>query len=174
MRTLAAALSGLAVVLLVVVQFTPWASYHLDGGSFTFPGGAISGSDSDIDAKTWEVKYSSNGGSDTSSWYDSDNNDADGIGQIRAAIPILLVGLVAGLAAMIVGLTVKGVVGPILALVAGLVTAAGIVLFAMGISSMWDGLDYQWVAAFYLAIAAAAALVIGGVLGLASGNRSGA
>lgn len=163
-----AILATVAVVCAAVVQFTPWASVEVEGGNivgFSFPGAKV-------DAYTWEAQSSSGGNQDSVSWYDSDHDDSDGIGQIRAGIPFLLAGLILGLAGVIVLLATKGPAGAILTLVSGLVMTAGTALFAMGTDTFFDGNQDAWGPAFYLAITAAVLLVVGGVFGLVAGNAS--
>lgn len=150
---LAAALVAVAgAICLLLVQFVPWGGIQTSGGQvfgFTFSG-------ADIDSYTWQLQANGN----DEGWYSSDFDDEDGIGQIRAAIPILLVGLVVTALGAALSFARTGP-GGIVTLVGGIVAAVGLVLFATGTDAFYDG-NHDWAAAFYLAI-------IGTTLALASG-----
>lgn len=169
LKTTSAALGGIAVLLLVVVQFTPWANYHAEGGSFF----GFSMPDSDIEAGTWKVTATAGGNAADESWYSEDAKDyspgESDLTQIRIAIPTLLV---AGLLALIGSLLtmVKQAAGPILCLAAGVVATAGTVLFGLGIEDFYGDAAQSWGPAYFLAIATCVLLVASGVLGLVAGN----
>jgi hypothetical protein len=168
LRNVSAVFASVAVVALVLVQFIPWGGFETQGGSmfgFSFPG-------AEADANMWSMKVSSGGNSDSTSWYDSDADDTDGIGQIRAGIPILLVGLVLALAGALATFGTRGGLGPILTMSASIVLAIGIILFAVGLQKAFDGSSFSWGPSFYFAITAASLLLVGGILGLMSGNQA--
>lgn len=172
LKTTAAALAGLAVLALIAVQFVPWANAHFETQGFSGFGFTFPGSEADLTAHTWNLETSAGGQSDTTSWFDGDMDDADGVGMIRAAIPILLVGAVVTLAGALVGFARAGALGPVLTLVAGIVLAVGTTLFVVGTHQFYDDADFTWSASFYLAIVACVLALTGGVLGLASNNTS--
>ena len=178
LKTTSAALAGLAVLAMIVVQFAPWASFEQSGstgggsfGGFTFPGFDFS---FEMVSNTWTFEVESNGESDTTSWFDGDMDDADGIGMIRAAIPLLLVGAVVVLAGALLGMARGGAIGSVVTLAGGVLLAIGTTLFAIGTGAFYDEADYSWVASFYLAIVACVLAVSGGVLGLMAGNTTSA
>lgn len=176
LKTTAAALAGLAVLAMIVVQFAPWASFESSGSSpgFNFGFGSTPGFSftMTVVSHTWNAKTTVNGQSDTTSWYDGDMDDSDGIGMIRAAIPILLVGAVVTLVGALVGMARGGSLGSVIALSGGVLLAIGTTLFAVGTGQFYDDADYSWTASFYLAIVACACAVIGGILGLMTTNTT--
>lgn len=166
LKLVGAVFALIATVLLLLVQFLPWAGTSRSGSGFS----------SSADAYTWNVHGSSGfanfHNSGTSSWYSSDEKDADGIHNIQAGIPMLLAGLViVGLGALLAFL-VKGPAGPVVVLVGALVFAAGLIFFAMGLDAFFSS-DQSWEASFYLAIVGGALALVGGVLGLVAGNAPG-
>ena len=168
-RNTSIALAAVGAVLLVVLQFVPWATFEQSGfgGSFT------------AEMRTWERSFHGSGfgfsGSDSTGWYDGDADDDEGVGLIRAAIPLLLAGLAAGVLGLLLTATSRGAVGGILTLVAALAAATGTVLFIVGIDRNFNDLDadYTWSAGFYLAILGSTALLAAGITGVAA-PRSGA
>lgn len=164
LKLVAALLAVVATLCLALVQFVPWAGFEMSGGSafgFNFPG-------ANVDSYTWEV--TANG--EDEGWYSSDMDDSDGIGQIRIAIPFLLVGLVITFVGAVL-LFVRGGAGAIVTLVGSLVSLTGLVLFAMGTDAFYDG-EHEWAAAFYLAIAGVVLAIAAGATGLAVENQSAA
>lgn len=167
-RMLVAVLGVLAAVALVVVQFLPWGGTE----DFGFR----------MDAYTWKAEMSGEfGGFDFSNkenWYTGDFEgegdegmeiDDSDLLKVRIAIPLLSAGL---LLAAVAGLLAFMSRGPaaLLLLIGGILAAAGTVLFALAVDHMFDS-DQDWGAAFYIAIAASAMALIGGIVGLAGGNR---
>lgn len=164
---LAAALTAaVGALCLVMVQFLPWASVS----------GSALGATFEQTSYTWKTDAEGSfggfgSGSESHGWYDSEADDADGIGQIRTAIPFLLAGLVVTAIGAVLGFGRTGP-GGVVMLVGGLVSLAGLVLFAMGTDTLYDG-DQDWGASYYLAIAGTALAILGGVLALMSSNASG-
>ena len=151
-------------ICLVLVQFLPWGGVSESGGGFS----------AEVTSYTWKAESSGSfggfGGSESHGWYDNDADDADGVGQIRTAIPFLLAGLVIAAIGAVVAFG-RSAAGPIVVLVGALVAAVGLVLFAMGTDTFYDG-EQDWAASFYLAIAGCALAILGGVLGLMAGNAA--
>jgi hypothetical protein len=171
LKTSSVALAGIALLLLVLVQFLPWASYHVDGGSFfgtSFP-------DSEIEAGTWNVEASAGGGGSDESWYSDDAKEyspgESELVQIRIAIPALLAGGVAILLGLVLNFGARGATGAVLTLSGGLLVTVATVLFAIGIEDFYGDAAYEWSLSFFFAIAACASGIVGGALGLVAGNR---
>lgn len=158
---LAAAFTAVAgAVCLLLVQFVPWGGIETSGGSifgFTFSG-------ADVDSYTWHLQANGN----DEGWYSNDFDDSDGVGQIRAAIPLLLTGLVVTVLGAVL---LFGRMGPagIVTLIGGLIAAVGLVLFATGTNAFYDG-EHDWAAAFYLAIVGTAVVLLSGVMSLMADN----
>jgi hypothetical protein len=176
LKTTSAALAGVAVLAMIVVQFVPWAQFETSSsspggsfGGFSFPGFEF---DMEVTSFTWGVESAVNGESEHTSWYDGDMDDSDGIGALRTAVPVLLVGSVIVLAGALLGAARPGSAGPVLTLAGGVVLAIGTTLFGIGTDSFYDTADYSWTASFYLAIVASALALVGGILSLMAGNAS--
>jgi hypothetical protein len=178
LRPLGGALLGASVLLLLVLQVLPWAhvkvepttvpgfgAYGFSSPSYTVGGGTGT-------ATTWNLQWSSdNGANHDEGWYSSDLTDGGGdhtdVYLIRAAIPILLAGTALGLAAALATFLSRGALGPVLGLAAALLLTVGTILFANGADELFEGSPYIWLAGFYVAIAACALALAGGVVGLA-------
>lgn len=176
LKTTSAALAGIAVLAMIVVQFVPWADFETSSsspggsfGGFSFPGFEF---DMQVTSFTWGAESTVNGESEHTSWYDSDMDDADGVGALRTAVPVLLVGSIVVLAGALLGAARAGATGPILTLAGGVVLAIGTTLFGIGTDSFYDTADYSWAASFFLAIIASALAIGGGILALMAGNTS--
>ena len=176
LKTTSAALAGVAVLAMIVVQFAPWAEFETSGssgggsfGGFDFPSFDF---DMTVTSFTWGAESTVNGQSDHTNWYDSDMDDSDGVGALRAAIPVLLIGSVIVLAGALLAAGRAGSAGGILTLVGGVVLAIGTTLFGIGTDTFYDSADYSWAASFYLAIVACALAIGGGVVALMAGNAS--
>jgi hypothetical protein len=174
LKTTSAALAGVAVLAMIVVQFVPWATFDFSTGGFSGFGINVPPSEGSIDANTWNNDVSSGSRSDTTSWYDGDMDDADGVGMIRAAVPILLVGAVVTLVGALLVAARGNSLGAIVALVGGILLAIGTTLFGVGTGQFYGDADYHWAASFYLAIVACTLALAGGVLGLMAGNTANA
>ena len=166
-RTVVAVLGVLAAIALILVQFLPWAGVEADG----FGGSAQS------TAYTWKTEGSFSGfgfsGSDKTSWYSDDLQDDDGetpseVQQIRIAIPVLLGGLLLVAVGALLAFLARGP-GALLILVGGILAAIATGLFGFALDGMYDS-DQDWAASFYLAIAASALAVGGGIVGMAGGR----
>lgn len=161
---LAAALTAaVGALCLLLVQFLPWASLSFSGF----------GAESEVEVSTWKATSSGSfggfSGDESHGWYSEDADDADGVGQIRTAIPFLLAGLVVTAIGAVLGFG-RGP-GAVVMLVGGLVALVGLVLFAMGTDAFYDS-EQDWGASFYLAIAGTTLAILGGVLGLMTSNAS--
>lgn len=172
-RILVAILGVLSAIALVFVQFLPWGgvSQSLFGASF------------DVDAYTWRMQASGEGFGgdfeDSENWYTGDfdeDDEEDGssaddadLMKIRIAIPLLSAGLLLAAVAAILGFMARGP-GALLLLIGGIVVAVGTALFALAVDSIFES-DHDWGASFYLAIAASAMALIGGIVGLVGGGR---
>lgn len=169
LRLTAGILALLATVCMILVQFLPWASQSMDGF----------GASSKTSAYTWEAQSKGSAfgfsGSDSTGWYSGDWDDADdeqrnAVAQLRIAIPLLLVGLIVVAIGALLFFVMGGSSAAIVTTVAALVCIAGTWLFAHGVDRLFSS-DQGWAASFYLAIAASALALLGGVLGLVGGNR---
>jgi hypothetical protein len=176
LKTTAAALAGLAVLAMIVVQFVPWASFQQSSssgggnfGGFSFPGFSF---DVKVTSNTWNAKTTVNGETDTTSWYDGDLSDTDGVGLLRAAIPVLLAGALALLVGTLLAAARGGTAGSVVCLAAGVLLAVGTTLFIVGTHQFYDDADFTWGGSFYVAIVACLLAIAGGVLGLVDGNRA--
>jgi hypothetical protein len=183
LRSLSGALAGTAVLLLLVLQVLPWA--HVKVEPTTVPGFAAYGFSSPPTtvgggtgtATTWNMKWTSgNGASRDEGWYSSDMTDGNGgdhndVYLIRTAIPLLLAGAALGLAGALVTLLSRGILGPVLGLAAALLVVVGTVVFANGADEFFEGIHYTWLAGFYVAVAACALSLAGGVVGLVGRNE---
>lgn len=164
LRWTALALCGVAFLLLLVVQFIPFAGFTT----------SFFGATADADAYAWEAKFRAEGfgeeSTEQTSWYDNDFDDDDGIGMVRAAAPLLAAGLVVSVLAVIFLLRIPAGAGAA-ALVAAMLTGLGVFLMARGIGELFDD-QQDWAVGFYLAIAAAVLCAVAGVLALVGGQRS--
>jgi hypothetical protein len=178
LRTLSGALLGASILLLLVLQVLPWAHFKAPASTvpgftspyFSQPSYTVGGGTGT--ATTWNVKWTGgNGASSDEGWYSSDMTDGNGdhtdVYLIRTAIPILLAGAALGLAAALITLLARGVLGPVLGLAAALLLTVGTILFANGVDEFFEGTSYTWLAGFYVAIAGCALALAGGVVGLA-------
>ncbi len=167
LRLTAGALAVVSVLLLGISQFAPWAevSEQQDmsffGSSFNF--------DFEMLAYTWEAAVSFNGDQTNVGWYDADMDDSEGIGQIRAAPPLLIGALVLGLAGgtlAFVGARAARMHMARHGLLAAsaLVATLGVLLMATGLSTLWDGSDKTWLFSFYATIASCVLLLVATVL----------
>ena len=171
-KTTSAALSGLAVLALVAVQFMPWAHYDTDGGSafgFSFP-------DTSIVTSTWKVKVESGGSATDEGWYSDDAKDYSpgdsNLMLIRIAVPLVLVALIGSALACLLSLNSRS--GPVIAVVTAVFAIAGTVLMIMGLEDFYGDAAQAWGPSYYAAMLACIGLVAGGVLGLTSGRSAGA
>lgn len=177
-RTLGGALLGTAVLLMLALQVLPWAHVKVEptnvpgysGFGFSSPSYTVGGGTGT--ATTWNVEWQGSNGADSDEgWYSDDMTDGNGdhtdVYLIRTAIPILLTGTALGLAAALTTLLSRGALGPVLGLASALLLIVGTVLFANGVDEFFDGVHYTWLAGFYVAIAACALGLAGGVVGLA-------
>ena len=168
-RMLVAVLGVLSAIALVVVQFTPWGG--IDQGGF------------EVNAYTWKLEMSAEGFfgsgefSDKQGWYsdeveENEESDADhsDLTKIRIAIPLLGAGLLLAAVGALLAFLGRGP-SPLLLLVGGVLTAVATVLFGLALDSMFDS-DQDWGASFYLAIAASAMALVGGIVGMVGGTRS--
>ncbi|MEK6976530.1 MAG: hypothetical protein AABY18_09340 [Candidatus Thermoplasmatota archaeon] len=175
LKTTSAALAGVAVLSMIVVQFAPWASFETSSSSpgVDFGFGSTPGFNFDVEMTSflWEAETTVNGGSQDTSWYDSDMDDADGIGQIRTAIPMLLVGGVVVLAGALLGAARPGSTGAVLTLAGGVLLTVGTILFGIGTDNLYGDADYSWAVSFYFAIVACALAVGGGLVSLMASNQ---
>lgn len=173
-RTIVAILGILAAVCLALVQFLPW------GGTSN----SFFGASADVDAYTWRMEVSGEGFgeefSDKENWYSGEFDDAEDedddfetyLMEIRIAIPFLMAGLLLCAVGAILGFMARGPSALIL-LLGGIAATVATVLFAIAVDGMFDS-DQDWGASFYLGIAASALALVGGIVGLAGGNRGAA
>ncbi|MBW3583433.1 MAG: hypothetical protein KY455_10075 [Euryarchaeota archaeon] len=119
--------AALAIILGIFVLTLNWATAEVSFGGFN----------TDIDYTMFGQEL----GGEDQGWYDSDADEADGIGLIRAGIPIIVVGLVALLAGTVLTAIPPSVLNKQRLLSGGVLIGAGIVLlvgtilFTIGISS---------------------------------------
>lgn len=176
MRLTSAILCGAAFLALLALQFLPWANVRSEGSTmeggtyfgFTAPDVTIPAME--VRLSTWDLETRSGGREHDLGWYSDDLEDDDGddtgLTLIRVAIPLLLAGLAAVLVGGLLTLLMRGIAGPVVALVGGVVATVGTILFANGVDEVFEGADYSWLAGLYVAILACALAVAGGVLGL--------
>lgn len=178
LKTTSAALAGVAVLAMIVVQFAPWAHYETSSSSpgFDFGFGTTPAFDFDVELTsfTWEAESTVNGESTDTNWYDNDMDDTDGIGALRTAIPFLLVGTIVVLAGALLAMARPGSTGAIATLAGGVLLAVGITLFIVGTHTLYEDTDFTWQASFYLAIAACVLALGGGITALMAGNTNAA
>jgi hypothetical protein len=164
MKTTVAALAGISVILLVMVQFMPWGTWNQSGV--------------EVEANSWNVEVESDflgfEGSDSHGWYDDEADNEEGVSQVRIAIPFLVAGSVAALLGAVLSFAVRGPAGPFAILTAALLLIVATVLYIQGINAFFgeNDADHEWAASFYMAITACALLTVAGVLGLVAGNRA--
>ena len=164
LRWTAMGLAGLAFLLLLVVQFIPFATFTT----------SFFGATADADAYAWEAKFRAEGfgeeSSEQTNWYDNDFDDDDGIGMVRAAAPLLVAGLAVSLAAAILFLRMPAG-GAVASFVAAVLVGGGVFLMARGITALFDD-QQEWAIGFYLAIAAAVLAFAAGILGLLANRQA--
>lgn len=170
-----AVLAG-AAALLFSVQFVPWATTEhsgttpdMDMGPAAMPATSYS---LEFTSFTWWLDSSAQSGgsvgSDSIGWYDGDLDGADGVATIRAAVPLLLAGLVAAVAGAVLNALRFGNAAGALGVTAGLLSLAALILFAAGTSALYDGVGGPtWHVGFYFAILGVAAALVGGVFAMA-------
>lgn len=160
LRWAAIGLAGFAFVLLLLVQFVPFASFTETIGTVT----------AEADAYAWEGKFRAEGfGEDRreeTSWYDNDFDDDDGIKNVRAAAPLLLAGCILALVAAFAPLRMPAV-GAGAAALSAVVSAVGIYLMAKGVDRLFED-QQEWDVGFYFAIVASVLAAAAAVLGLLS------
>lgn len=162
-RIASVVLGALGVTLLFVAQFVPYASYEDSSPGGTFGGFTVPGFRFEISATPWSAKSSAGGESESHSWYDSQADDTDGVGLIRAGAPILAAGLALGaVGVLLVGL-LRGAGGPLLTLVGAVLAATATVLLSIGMDQAFQDADYNWHVGFYFAIFGSA-LVLGAAI----------
>lgn len=181
LKMTSAALAGVAVLLMIAVQFLPWLTVERSGTNPGFQGFGVNVPSTDYetttDANTWDVDVTTttNGGNEQTSdkgWYDNDWDDSDGIGTMRTGIPMLaaasLVVLVGAVLAML-----GSRAGNVVTLVGGVLLVAATVVFAIGLNVFFDDVAYDWSLSFYFAIAACACALGSSVTGFLATQRTG-
>jgi len=167
-RLACAILALVGFVALLVVQFNvPWANQHASG----FGGSA------DQTARTWgksdsgSAFFGSYSGSTYQGWYDGGWSDSDknAVNQLQVAAPLVVAGTVLLLIGAILSFG-PGPAGPIVALVGGLCAVGGTVLYFLAIQDLFNN-NQAWQTGFYLAIIGSVLGLVGGVVGMAMGNR---
>lgn len=119
--------AALALILGIFVLTLNWATAEVTFGGFN----------ADLDY----TLFGQEAPGDDTGWYDSDADEADGIGLIRAGIPIVVIGLVALLAGTVLTaippsvLSHQRVLSGGVLLAAGIVLLVGTILFTIGIGS---------------------------------------
>ncbi len=164
-RITSAALSGVGLVLLLVLQFVPWASFQASSEGGNFGGFTFPGFDVEITATPWQHKASASGESDSTSWYDSDADDADGVTLLRTGAPIMASALAIGVVAALLVALLRGVGGPVLLLAAALLAVTATILISIGVDQYFGDADYNWHVGFYFGIFGSALLLGGAVAG---------
>lgn len=137
-KTLAIAFSAAAFVLLLLTMFVPMTSESSDGASF--------------DATLWGATiqfpsfFGMQGGTQDTSWYDSNYDDEDGITQLRMSGPFMVVGLTLAFAGAFIGLAAgdknMGNIGVVLTVIGTAFSATALVLYEIGISAFADGANH--------------------------------
>lgn len=177
--SIAAGLALLGGVLAAVTTGVTWATEEVDFSAFGFDGQV------DIDYRFWEVHQCSGGQCAEADYTNSELDDADGIGLIRAAGPLIVVGIVLSflyMAAMVVALFARGTRLPLFASIGGALAWAflltGLILMPLGISESVNAEsgngapgEVTWFVGLYLAITATAAMTAAPVLGFLSQPR---
>ena len=162
-------LALLAFVALLIVQFNlPWADREESGFGAT----------AQITVRTWDLEatggFQGFSGTDTKGWYEGDWDDEDenAVMQLQIGAPALVAGTVLLLVGTILSFTSRGSQGPILALVGGILAAAGTLLYFLASQDLLDN-EATWMVGFYLGLTATILGLAGGVVGLAGGNLRG-
>jgi Flp pilus assembly protein TadB len=171
-RAVGAILVGAAALLLLLVQFLPWAVAEESGG----------GSSMEATAYLWEVEVEydinlegfgagfSDSGKESQDWYDDDTDEADGVGNVRASIPMFLVGLVGAAVAVLLMFLLPARVGGVVALACATVLVVAFILYTTGVNEVFDG-DQDWHVSFFFGLAGIILLIIGGVVALVGGAQ---
>lgn len=175
LKTTTFALAGLAVLLMIGVQFLPWLTVKSSSETPGFEGFGFSvppqSSKTTMQANTWDLDRTVTSGDNSNTadegWSHEDFDDADGIGLIRASGPTLLVGLVATLAGGLLA-WFRPNIGGLVTLAGGVVLTVATILFSIGLNQFFDDVDYTWALSFYFAIAACACAITAGVLTFAA------
>lgn len=172
-----AALAGVAVLLMVAVQFLPWLYVKETVPGFSNFGFSQPEQRYTTEANTWDrdvVVESDGQRSETDQgWFDDGYDDTDGLGTMRTGILMLagasLVVLVGGVLAVL-----GNRFGALTTLAGGVLLVAATVVFCVGLNILFDDIDYTWTLSFYLAIAACACAVGGSVVGFVGMQRTSA
>lgn len=168
-RVACAVLALLAFVALLIVQANlPWATRE-DSGF---------GAEAEATVRTWDFKATGSfggfSGSDTRGWYEGDWEDEDknAVTQLQIGAPALVAATVLLLVGTLLAFTSRGSQGAIIALVGGILAAAGTLLYFLASQDLLDN-EATWLVGFYLGLTATILGLAAGVVGLAAGTLRG-
>lgn len=139
------AFAGLVFVFLLLTMFLPM--HAIGGGGFS------------VEVDLWGTSFTGGGQSESMDWYDDSVEDEDGIGELRAAGPLMIVAIVAAFAA--VGLGAMSLqngklrnMAMIACFTATLFAMLALILYSVGVDKLSDGdmSDFDKGAAFGLSI----------------------
>lgn len=133
MRFGSAVALAIAVLLLGITQFVPWAGISGDSGEASFS----------VQARTWEFEaggsFGNMGGSDTVSWYDPDMDGEDGVTFMRIGAPLLALALTGVLVAAALVLMDSARAGAIVATAGTALTILATIFLGAGSMAFFDG-----------------------------------
>jgi len=165
---------GVAFALLLTVQYVPWGGHKEEGTTpGGFPGGGIAYETSMV-VTLWGLDFRSEndfgGGASDEGWYSDvwseDGETPDGLASIRAGVPLVLVATVlAGVAVALHALRYGNAAGTV-GLAGGLLGIVGAVLFANGVSELFEPIKVTWGVGLVLGILGLVALVAGAVMAM--------
>lgn len=134
----------------------------------------VSGGGSSVNIDVWGVAFSGSGAEETIDWYDDEltEDGNDGVGELRASGPIMIVAIVSAFAALVLGvLSMRHPplrkIAMIACFVATIFAIIGLILYSVGIDAASDGEipdEFDNGAAFGLAIAGIIISAFAGVL----------
>ncbi len=161
---LLAGLATTAVLLMLLVQFLPWATLNANVSSVT----------ASADADTWQASFTATGFGRTTSqsrgWYNASFDPQGGITQVRVAAPLTVLGLLGAAACVTFILLTRPRWALIAALAAAVVIALAAVLMMLGLNDLFDG-KQSWSLSVWLSWTAALASAGAGLVGLLQMRR---
>ena len=162
------AVGAVAFILLMIGMFTPSVSQEDSGtvggesyGGFTMP---TQNYELKVTTDFWGLHQEINGDSSDTSWFDSEADDADGIGALRTAPILLVVGLVAFLTGTVLVATMqRHFAGTWVMLAGATVVLAAVITHVVGIGQLYGDQDPEWGAGIVLAWIGASLAILSGI-----------
>jgi hypothetical protein len=176
LKMTSAALAGVAVLLMIAVQFLPWLYVKETVPEFSSFGFTRPEQRYTTEANTWDRDVIVESGGERSEsdqgWFDDSYDDTDGLGTMRTGILML-----AGTSLVVVVGAVLTMLGnrfaALTTLAAGILLLAATVVFTVGLNILFDDIEYTWTLSFYGAIAACLCTLGSGVVGYLATQRTG-